>query len=1616
MRKYLLPVLLFVTAFVVVFTDVSAQTVEVQVLTNDGMFSSTGTGANCRACDNDVPNHQVRLRYVFGSTSGEAGYNASPGCGVYSASGPVGTNPITSVSAQNYGTTATIQLSGEDTRSCGSGDISWDNASTGATFTHTAIAPGGTYSSLYTSTRTAGTSTTGTRWQFRWRYVTAGSAGTLTVPTGNSYCSGSLPGTLTINGTAATGAAVGGVIYEWSYSFDGYSTIIGSGQNLSIPFPSTGYTYRRRTKWRSNYDNVSPAYVTADASTTITVSSPPTGSVVTPINACSGGTVSTTISGYSAGSGSATIEVRDPLNVLVYSGTSPSISFDAPVTLGVPNQTVSYSVTALPSGSACTTPVNLGTLVVNYYEGSKAPDSIQVSPGTTICEGTSLTLTARGARLGYGGARYEWSTSPSFGTIIHTSTTDSTYTTGPVDSSITYYARIGNVTTPGSVCSPFTGNASKLITVIDSTLPPTSVTPGTATYCEGSGVPVVLNQVGGSLGTGAVWQWSTEPTFTTGVIPSASGPTLNVLPGTGSFPAATTTYYVRGINNTAPCSPTSDYASAVVEFSEESEAPTGITLSTNGVCQGTSIDLTLVGGSLGAGAQWYWYANSCGGTPIDSGVSITVTPSTSTSYFVRAEGDCNITDCADDYVLIFEPAEDPDSIAFEPVLCIDSYSEVSLSVVGGVLGTGMDWFWYSDVSLDDIYEVGSGTTINVDPFTYPELWMIAKSDGSLGAIPAPCPATTTPLYADLRTVTFEVYPVMNDLYADEDVFCDSGTPTLYADGVLDGYDYDFNTVVSPFAQYMLYDEDPALNPSAVALDSNTTGIFASVYTDTTTIYYVVVRNSCGISNVMSVPITINYSSVAPTEFTLVSQDSICNGDATNVTLTVNGTLGTDAIYEWSTDEFATVDNLLGNTNTINVSPTSTTTYSVRINNTAAPCTDVSAEVIDYTITVTEPSIAPTALTASADSICNGDLTDVTITADGTLGTDAVYEWSTDGFATVDSGLGNTNTIVVSPTATTTYSARISGPAPCSDVSGTVVSTTVTVMEPSDAPTALVVSADTLCNGANVTITADGTLGTDAVYEWSTDGFATVDGGLGSSNTIVVSPTTTTTYSARISGPTPCADISATEVSATVTVIDASTAPASITVSDPEPCYNESIQLTQIGGALNSDVAYFEWATDAAFTNIIDTSSSSTISVIITEPTEYYVRIVNPVCATTSAASVSVDWVQASDVVFGDNLTNTSTIASTCSIDDNDWHYFVDEEGDVVAAINSNGQDLGQVVWTVSVGDNGPFTNPNNTLCTAGEYHVARKYSFMTENQATSPVGIRLFITPGEYASHKAISDAQDAMYAVCWGTTSTAADLQVSAFYAHDNGALGVGISPSASLNVGPGGSHQYQFSVLPNYGGGGRLDPNGRNNPANNTEFYIHNTGGRSSVLPVELTSFTATKVTEGVLLNWNTASELNNDRFEVTRSTDGVNFETIGYVSGMGTTNNPQQYSFLDKDVASGVYYYQLRQVDFDGTAELSKIVSVEITAETVLNVGLFFPNPAQRVSSVVVNSPDNANIVFTLYSIDGKQALNKVYSLARGENRIDVDLNNVPAGSYISIFQTQGQIINRKLIVQE
>lgn len=125
----------------------------------------------------------------------------------------------------------------------------------------------------------------------------------------------------------------------------------------------------------------------------------------------------------------------------------------------------------------------------------------------------------------------------------------------------------------------------------------------------------------------------------------------------------------------------------------------------------------------------------------------------------------------------------------------------------------------------------------------------------------------------------------------------------------------------------------------------------------------------------------------------------------------------------------------------------------------------------------------------------------------------------------------------------------------------------------------------------------------------------------------------------------------------------------------------------------------------------------------------------------------------------------------------------------------------------------------------------------------------------------------------------------------------------------------------------------------------------GSFTLLPVELLYFTAMPEGDGVVLNWATATELNNAGFQVERSGDGERFTIIIRVPGMGTTQQVTEYKELDRDPLPGLSYYRLRQTDLDGTETWSNTVAVQWEQDTPIA----YPNPVHDVVTIAGIGPD-------------------------------------------------------------
>ncbi len=161
----------------------------------------------------------------------------------------------------------------------------------------------------------------------------------------------------------------------------------------------------------------------------------------------------------------------------------------------------------------------------------------------------------------------------------------------------------------------------------------------------------------------------------------------------------------------------------------------------------------------------------------------------------------------------------------------------------------------------------------------------------------------------------------------------------------------------------------------------------------------------------------------------------------------------------------------------------------------------------------------------------------------------------------------------------------------------------------------------------------------------------------------------------------------------------------------------------------------------------------------------------------------------------------------------------------------------------------------------------------------------------------------------------------------------------------------------------------------------------------PVELVSFHGEKATEGrTILNWVTASEINNDYFKVERSTDGETFTVIAQVKGMGNKSDITLYSYADEQAPSGKAYYRLTQVDYDGQYAQSGVISV--SHELVSLEVQVAPNPFTNSTQVLVSSDESGKASIRLTDLSGITLYEGVINT---NEKQDIGAS-VPAGVYL------------------
>ncbi len=184
-----------------------------------------------------------------------------------------------------------------------------------------------------------------------------------------------------------------------------------------------------------------------------------------------------------------------------------------------------------------------------------------------------------------------------------------------------------------------------------------------------------------------------------------------------------------------------------------------------------------------------------------------------------------------------------------------------------------------------------------------------------------------------------------------------------------------------------------------------------------------------------------------------------------------------------------------------------------------------------------------------------------------------------------------------------------------------------------------------------------------------------------------------------------------------------------------------------------------------------------------------------------------------------------------------------------------------------------------------------------------------------------------------------------------------------------------------------------------------IDNVAISATSLPVDLTTFTGKRKNNIVELEWQTASETNNDYFLLEKSNDGRNFEEFMTIEGHGNSLSVQDYNCLDEEPFLGINYYRLTQVDFDGTYEVfNELVSVDFTGEHEIAIQ---PNPTKGDEvKLIYQTEDEGALEAILYNVAGQPIASFNKDTRKGRNVFDISLEGLSNGIYF-IQVNQGYI---------
>ncbi len=200
------------------------------------------------------------------------------------------------------------------------------------------------------------------------------------------------------------------------------------------------------------------------------------------------------------------------------------------------------------------------------------------------------------------------------------------------------------------------------------------------------------------------------------------------------------------------------------------------------------------------------------------------------------------------------------------------------------------------------------------------------------------------------------------------------------------------------------------------------------------------------------------------------------------------------------------------------------------------------------------------------------------------------------------------------------------------------------------------------------------------------------------------------------------------------------------------------------------------------------------------------------------------------------------------------------------------------------------------------------------------------------------------------------------------------------------------------------------------------------TGVIPVELVSFTSSIINNTVGLNWITATELNNSGFEIQRrlsptpslkegTLGNSDWQKIGFVNGSGTSTEVHSYSFIDANPVTGISYYRLKQIDFDGTFDYSNIVEVVYGAVAEFALEQNYPNPFNPTTKINYSIKEKGNVELKIFGLLGSEIATLVNEeKTPGNYEVFFDASNLSSGVYLYTIKSNSFVQTRKMLLMK